>query len=926
LSTAGHQVEHTTHRVGLLVFLLTFLGLVGVGRLAMEAWLNRPAPRELPEIGARTDKASPYLLVIIDGLRESSAWASDDPPMPWLQSFAAEGASGVGIAGEPTLTAPCVRALITGRRPDLLTGFRNFNARAVGGSVIEYLVDRGGRAGHGGDAAAYQFCRSFYADGDFLQFPDEGPTDQGENDAEAVPFVKTLIEKGCTVVTLHLTGPDHAGHKWGAVGREYWQACRVVDDHIKGVVEMFRAKHTDATVLIASDHGVSAMGTHGGGEVSAKRAPYALVGPNIARVTKEIDQCSLAPTVAMALGLPMTPLADAPPDPDLTSMHEGVERDALEAYVQSRLVVAADLRGDVVEVERARRSVKELGDKDAQQLLTLADDVNARINPSSAGHASIALLLGAFWLAVLVHLVSRSTVDVALGRISTAFCAVATLATFNPVPELVAISAMTSALLTFIACLLTLRAVGGRPLHGGALTLACRAAVPVLTGAGLTLQSAFEWADDTGPASLRMLIVLIAFATVLLAFLRPRAAAARLAGRSRVSPGLVAACGGSVLGFLLTLRPFIDPFLHLMIVYAVLGILIVIVLVFSRARGSTPAFARYGLLAVALVLFGGTRIAEGYAGKVWVEATEIRSPLWWAIGLLFSFVAVGLVLARGRPDRRDVTGLVLALIAWVFAYVARAWMGAPMVITIGANVMGLAALGAALWRGSPDGRWLVRMIAALALARRLSMSEAEFSAFALTAIGAALASHWRGPVTRTRIAWTAVAILALRTAIFHAMGFNESFSTLDVGQAFAGLEGGDTPALDSAGGAVVTWQVIVAAIQVALRMSLPWILILGAVVRVLQATPGAGPGMFRCLLMDLAVTFAARGAAIVTALWAWWRSSWWMTKAYTVYAFGAADVILLLVCATLVGAWGPKRASRRAEAGPVPAASWPDSA
>ena len=75
----------------LLVFGLVLLGLVGVGRLAMEAWLVRSAPESLPSFGARTDEASPFLMVIIDGLREPSAWATDDPPMPWFQSFAKRG-------------------------------------------------------------------------------------------------------------------------------------------------------------------------------------------------------------------------------------------------------------------------------------------------------------------------------------------------------------------------------------------------------------------------------------------------------------------------------------------------------------------------------------------------------------------------------------------------------------------------------------------------------------------------------------------------------------------------------------------------------------------------------------------------------------------------------------------------------------------
>ena len=110
----------------LLVFGLVLLGHVGVGRLAMEAWLVRSAPESLPSFGARTDEASPFLMVIIDGLREPSAWATDDPPMPWFQSFAKRGAYGTAIAGEPTLTAPCVRALLTGRRPDPLVAVKRF--------------------------------------------------------------------------------------------------------------------------------------------------------------------------------------------------------------------------------------------------------------------------------------------------------------------------------------------------------------------------------------------------------------------------------------------------------------------------------------------------------------------------------------------------------------------------------------------------------------------------------------------------------------------------------------------------------------------------------------------------------------------------------------------------------------------------------
>ena len=62
-------------------------------------------------------------------------------------------------------------------------------------------------------------------------------------------------------------------------------------------------------------------------------------------------------------------------------------------------------------------------------------------------------------------------------------------------------------------------------------------------------------------------------------------------------------------------------------------------------------------------------------------------------------------------------------------------------------------------------------------------------------------------------------------------------------------------------------------------------------------------GSLRELVGDLALTFAARFATIVAALWAWWRSAWWVDQARAVYAIGAADVVLLLTAALLVGAF-----------------------
>lgn len=927
------ELPRTRARTGVVVFFVVLTGLVGIGRLAMEAWLNRPAPAKPPKIvpdvvPART-QAPGYvpqlLLVIIDGLRESSAWAEDDPPMPWLQSLRDRAAWGVGIAGEPTLTAPCVRALLTGRRPDLLTGFRNFNAREVEGSLVQYGAEGGARTVHAGDAAAFQFCKRHYDGEDVLQFPDQGPTDQGESDLASIAFLHERIAAvRPDVITLHLTFPDHAGHKHGAVGREYWHACNTVDTQIQGIVTDYLAAHPEGVVLIAADHGVSPMGTHGGGESSAKRAPFALLGPGVAPGGPfEVDQCALAPTVATLLGVAQPPLADAPPAREMLALSDDVEIAAIDAYVRARLAVARGIGREVdfIERRRAELSVERSGNAESQRLLDVARAVNAEINPSAAGHATLALLLAALWLMALVHIVSVARTTDVHGPVAFFVGLAGLLLTFDPIPGLIPIGPATAGLLALVVAAVGVAATATGRLRGVAITLGCLAAVPVLTGAGLTLQYAFELADNMEAATLRMGVFLLALAGLMFLFLKPRQAGQRLLAEARAAPGLVAAAGGAVLGFSLTLRPFIDPFLHLMVVYASIAVLVVGGMLLSRGAREQPSWLRASILVVALVLFLSTRIAEGLIGQVWVNATPKISPSWLLAGATISVIALALIRWKDvvSADRPAIlvatTSLALAFILRLTPeaeLVARFGHQTYLVLTIGTTVVAFAALILSLFRGSPEGRLLVRVVAALALARRLSVMDAEFAVFAVVAVGAVLMARMPLPRTRLRIACMAVGILAIRTAIFHAMGFEESFSTLDVGQAFTGLGTGKAQSLDAAGGIVISWQIIVATIQLAIRMALPWVLILASVVRSYEATEDAGPEVLHVLLMDLALTFAARGAAILTALWAWWRSSWWMTHAYTVYAFGAADVLLLLVCAVVAGGW------RRGPASGVP--------
>lgn len=908
-----------------LLLLLVLLVLLGVGRMAMEAWQNRETPSTLPEIGARTDTASPFLLVILDGLREGTSWLEAQGPMPRLRALAAEGASGIAITGEPTLTAACVRALVSGRRPDLLTGFRNFDAPPVRGTLIEYLARRGARTAHAGDAAAWQIARAWYPPTAVYAVPDRGPVDQGETDAVAVPFLLDRIDAGDDALTLHLTRIDHAGHKHGALGAAYAEACAIVDAQVDEVVARFRARHPEGTVLVASDHGVSAMGTHGGGERAARRAPFLLVGPGVARTGPvETDQSALAPTVATLLGLPMPPLADAPPDLALVDLPPAIERAARLAYLEARIAVARHVQGDAVdyvERQRAELDAGRLADE-AAAWRSLVDQVNELLEPRRLGFAALAWLLLAVGMAVVIAGVEGLAPPAlprlgerGLARVAAALL-VLDLVVLGALPPPFSVPSVVAAVLTLLglavgaACL---GAPGPRTWSGAAAALVL---VPVLTGAGYVFQEAFTLREDPGVALERLGIVGGFALGLFVAFARPRVLLPRLRSFADRHPTATVALLGGPLGFLVTLRPFVDNLVHTVVLFALFALLVVVL--WLRALRPAPA-SRLGAGVVALtalVLFGVLRVAEGLLGGNWVKLTvPLDAPwLWTGIALTLPVVALAPRAAWVRSARLP---LGLAGGALALAYVHRlvgtdaleAGLGVAGARGIGFGVSALALTALALAsrrRVGADARLLASVLAALALARRLSVMDAEHAAFVLVAVGAMGAARLPIRCTRVRIAWAALGLVVLRTAVFHAMGFEESFSTLDVGQAFAGLGGVGAPAATDAVGATgVSWQIVAAGLQLVLRMAVPWVLFLAAVRRMIARTPPASLATGRQLVTDVAIAGAARAALVVASLWAWWRNTWWMGHAYTVYAYAAADIILLAVIAALLGFLGP---------------------
>ena len=877
--------------------LLLVAGLLCVGRLASRAWfegpdLDRPAP-QTPRLAS--GRPPPLLLAIVDGLREDATRGGATPVMPFWCELAAEGASGVALTGEPTLTAACVRTLLTGRRPDLSVAARNFDAPVVKENLVQRVAEAGLRVGHAGDAAAYQLARPWYRADDVFAVPDQGPADQGGTDDRAIPFALALIDAGVDALTMHLTRPDHAGHAHGAgltpqapgAPSPYAVACSTTDASLRRVVSAFRARHPDAVVLLAADHGLTSRGNHGGGEPDARRAPFVLVAPVVARaVDVEISQPALASTVAAVLRVAPLPFAEAGPALELTRLLPAERLAALSAYVNVRLALAATTSAkDLSDAIAVRRAAAGVEDTNAA-LRRLEGEARALEEATASAHDPMEVAL-ALALAALVALVAADPrafragrwTTAALGLAVVALLAAARLESMLGTASVVAVSA-TVALGAREGRWPSLGAVAG--LAGFVLVSAATfALVPTLASSGAP-QFALVGASVAG------------LATWSLADRRSRD---RIRRASVASPGGLLVALGIGIGLATSLRSFVDPFVSLTGIFAAITVGVGgYVALRPGARAVSPRSGTVALLATAVAL-----LAPPTGGSSTARAAAIGGALLVAGGLAWFGVQRGSpAVARRAPAR---AGLVLGGLSVALAAAARLDVAPGPVPFLVALAAALAAVVAVV-RENGDTALGVRLLGALALVLLLEPRNDDGTArFAVLCVAAFAAA--RLPVTRSRSGVVQVAALLalLRVAAFHAMGFTESLSTIDTG-------GGVVPGFSStdpvtSGISASVW--INVALQ-ALRFVAPWIVLLAAAARAFErGGQGAGPGI-RDLVGDTAALLTLRGAAMVLALSIWWPQAWWVPSARAVYAFAVGDVLLLLVGTALVG--GLSRARR----------------
>jgi hypothetical protein len=252
--------------------------------------------------------------------------------------------------GLPSLSRPGYHVLLTGV-PQPVSGIRaNDFTRARADSVVDRIHAAGGTAAFVQESVPW-FGEMF-----------GGPSDVVANGAWAggVPAFRQAYDSGASLIVVHLTGADNAGHGSGAASVAYrWTVDRQVEA-INALV--FSVKETSSARathwLVGADHGHTQAGGHGGPEPEVSEVSWLLLatgkneGVRAAAPSTRLPATVIAPFVSSLLGVqaPRHALAIAPALPPAIAMRSIpasalVERNTAvdearrshEAYVRRRV-------------------------------------------------------------------------------------------------------------------------------------------------------------------------------------------------------------------------------------------------------------------------------------------------------------------------------------------------------------------------------------------------------------------------------------------------------------------------------------------------------------------------------------------------------------------------------------------------------------
>lgn len=272
------------------------VALGGMAELLLAGASDEPAAartlRRLGQVGAApAGEPAHVAVVLIDGMRVDEARAMES----W-RALAPASVTGTVRLRLPTLSRPFDHHAFTGVPPDL-SGVRTnrFADPARHDSVMDRVREEGGSV-------------FIAADGlDWIRRMHGAVGDGGSDDPDTLGAPLDDILEGWrsapapALLVVHYVETDATAHDGGIESAAHIEALETADALIARVAAV-----EDATLFVVSDHGHRANGGHGGDEPEVARVPLLVRSPSgpSRAIERPLDADVLAPTVALALGVP----------------------------------------------------------------------------------------------------------------------------------------------------------------------------------------------------------------------------------------------------------------------------------------------------------------------------------------------------------------------------------------------------------------------------------------------------------------------------------------------------------------------------------------------------------------------------------------------------------------------------------------------
>ncbi|MBV8049226.1 MAG: alkaline phosphatase family protein [Paludibacterium sp.] len=251
------------------------------------------------------------ILVLIDGL----AWQVARDSLGYLLGLAEAGrASAYSLcAALPSLSRPLYECILTGAAPVDSGIVHNGVRRLSNQSSLFHLARAGGRRTA---AAAYHWISELYNRSPYVARRDRHTNDDSLPiqhgmfyHCDDYPDEHLLLDAD-TLLRLHapdflLVHPmnvDDAGHRHGLDSAAYRNAARRFDALLSDYLSDWLA--AGYQILVTSDHGMNADGTHGGSLPEEREVPLFVLGDGFSHhPSLTIDQTMLCGSMATLMGL-----------------------------------------------------------------------------------------------------------------------------------------------------------------------------------------------------------------------------------------------------------------------------------------------------------------------------------------------------------------------------------------------------------------------------------------------------------------------------------------------------------------------------------------------------------------------------------------------------------------------------------------------